>query len=869
MGSNGVVQAAVPGGRGTVAVLLLISVLIVLLLCAYWQSPRLLQHLIAERLTSQSAALQQFEASRPTLSGWQVERLRLTKAGVQLQAEAVDLRYTVADLWQGRLESIAVERLTVRYTALASGTPVDVQGGSASVLPDRLDPGYWLAQLPWRQLTVARMELLAPAAEWRLAGELKQQHTSLTSTLVTATPARFAGQRLEVAYTPSAGLRLALREPNGSASVRLTSRFAQGGMDLQLRADVQDDLAALLAQSVGIPDVQLNTRLSARSRVPWPLPDDFGLASLAVLGQIDLDLHRSPDLRIAGLGGLFSLTDGRLEWTVDTGTVRFADAESRLVVECRLREPILAQAQPGWLALSDGLGCEASDGIDQMALDLRNLLYEQADENAGDPGAALEVDVGFDTSVRAVPLSGSVAVALRALSSEHMEGRGTVFLQTLLLAAQPNQAAHPVPFVFRYWPADGRAELDAQLRLPLASRLLSTLQLPDAEALDVGGAQVNAEASIRWRPDQFEAALEGSFRKLRVYSNAQLPPLRPLGGTFKTSLADDALQVTGNLRAGALRLPFTAQTDLNNGAGGAQVQLDQAVSEPLLTGLFEQWQEPVELTRGLLHGAVSLRWEVDQAMRIEGEVALHDGSVKYEDLAASGVHSIVAFENADDSFKAIGQILKIARLEAPVPVVDIESTFRLTQSDSSQRLQLGASSARLLGGQASFEAAAIDLQQLAGEFEVVLSGLSLADVLALEGEDISGTGLLDGRLPVQLKDGAVRIANGSVAARAPGGEIRIGEDFTAPTGQPGLDFALQALADFRYSELSADVDYAPDGELLLAVRLRGNNPAVEKGRAIHYNLNVTENVPSLLESLQADALLTEQIQKKVEREVNR
>jgi hypothetical protein len=39
--------------------------------------------------------------------------------------------------------------------------------------------------------------------------------------------------------------------------------------------------------------------------------------------------------------------------------------------------------------------------------------------------------------------------------------------------------------------------------------------------------------------------------------------------------------------------------------------------------------------------------------------------------------------------------------------------------------------------------------------------------------------------------------------------------------------------------------------LTLGVRLQGANPAVEQGRAIQFNLNLTESVPALLESLRA------------------
>jgi hypothetical protein len=52
---------------------------------------------------------------------------------------------------------------------------------------------------------------------------------------------------------------------------------------------------------------------------------------------------------------------------------------------------------------------------------------------------------------------------------------------------------------------------------------------------------------------------------------------------------------------------------------------------------------------------------------------------------------------------------------------------------------------------------------------------------------------------------------------------------------------------------------------VLGVRLEGHNPAVEKGRRIVYNLNVTENVPVLLESLRLQDAFTRRIERRVRR----
>jgi len=50
--------------------------------------------------------------------------------------------------------------------------------------------------------------------------------------------------------------------------------------------------------------------------------------------------------------------------------------------------------------------------------------------------------------------------------------------------------------------------------------------------------------------------------------------------------------------------------------------------------------------------------------------------------------------------------------------------------------------------------------------------------------------------------------------------------------------------------------------LKLGVRLKGFNPAVENGRAIQFNLNLTESVPALLESLRAAEGVTKRVEQR-------
>ena len=60
-----------------------------------------------------------------------------------------------------------------------------------------------------------------------------------------------------------------------------------------------------------------------------------------------------------------------------------------------------------------------------------------------------------------------------------------------------------------------------------------------------------------------------------------------------------------------------------------------------------------------------------------------------------------------------------------------------------------------------------------------------------------------------------------------------------------------ALSNFVYDSLSADVDYSEGGDLRLGMRLEGINPDRDPTQPIILNLNVDNNIPQMLRSLQA------------------
>lgn len=352
--------------------------------------------------------------------------------------------------------------------------------------------------------------------------------------------------------------------------------------------------------------------------------------------------------------------------------------------------------------------------------------------------------------------------------------------------------------------------------------------------------------------------LEGSLDGALIWNERRFPLRLQASGILDGAELTSRVQIT----SGSLRdVPLDVRGDLRQQRAEIHVDHPMAFSEPLLAGFWPGWQEHYDLDAGTLH--VKAHFVAGAAGHLSGggtiglaRVAAHVGPAALRGL--SGTLDIVLDE---DEPRLAPSELRASLVDFGVPMRDVE----LALSGDASVLTVRAAELRLLGGGAVAAPFTYRLADGVGQTEVALADLDLGMLLALEGEHITGTGRLDGTLPIAFAGGGVRVVGGRLAARSPGGEIRLQPSIARAITQPGLDVALSALTDFRYTLLEAIVDYSEQGDLALGVRLQGRNPDVEGGRPIHFNLNVSENIPVLLRSLRLKDEFAERIERKVQR----
>ncbi|MDH0424235.1 YdbH domain-containing protein [Stutzerimonas stutzeri] len=183
------------------------------------------------------------------------------------------------------------------------------------------------------------------------------------------------------------------------------------------------------------------------------------------------------------------------------------------------------------------------------------------------------------------------------------------------------------------------------------------------------------------------------------------------------------------------------------------------------------------------------------------------------------------------------------------------------------RLTWQIAETRILGGRFWLPAGALDLAAPQQRLSARLEGVQLGDVLAAyPTEGLSGSGVIDGSFDVQRSAEGLSVRDGKLAARAPGGVLRFRSPKIEALGQanPAMKIVTEALHDFHYDLLTSDVRYDENGKLNLGLRLNGRNPALEGGRPINFSINLEEDIPALLTSLQLSDRVSETIQRRVQ-----
>jgi len=507
------------------------------------------------------------------------------------------------------------------------------------------------------------------------------------------------------------------------------------------------------------------------------------------------------------LSGLRQKSTGTITWPDDDEPPAIEidlDVSSAQISTGALSAKDLAVTGPLSLAPGESFSATLSEGFDVR---LRDLILDEANMEAVSLRLLTQLDLRMPSDDRAFPLQGA--------------GR---------LKFQHGALRHPQ---FQLEPGD--IELAFDEADPERGNVTGNID---------AGAPVFTAAGTQWSTSE----VAGSF-----------------------TLSGDALRLEGGvvLDNTDSRIRYTLIHEPENSSGNLVFTADDQPVQSLSESL-RQLGAPLPPGLQLLSGSASLAGEVrwkNELQAISTTLQLKNTGGSYGEAYFSGLES--SFDLA--LYPAVsGQSTRfsIPVIDLGVPITNLTGRISLEAEEGKEPvITLSSLKAKMLEGTINGNRIRIDLNRRSNSFTLAFSNMSIAELVRLQQfEDIDAIGNLSGTLPITIGPAGLSVTKGKASAEAPGGYIRYrpkdgGELFGSSSMES--EMLLKALDDYQYEQLDAAMAYKSDGQLTMQLEMKGRSPGLHATRPLHLNLNLDQNILSLIESLRAVDGLNDRIDRAV------
>lgn len=802
-----------------------------------------------------------------SIQGIQLEQLRLEHPAATVQLQHLQLPWRGFSLAPPFWQQIALAHLQLqlptRSEAALTGTD------TPTLQPEQL--ANLIGMLP-QQLQITTLQIELPCAETRcqLLGDLQLRKQARTATQQLDLQLNLQHQQDQLrwhaqlqAEATGAALQLGLAI-NQQPQLRLSSRLQRTASGQLWQGELSGELAQghvlhswlrqWLPDSSQLPEASAAAQLqaswqlqlppgpldlkqvhqasgqlqaSANLPAPWPIPSigllqgQLGLSAHALNGQwladsltADLNLTQMPDALTSSLPA--ALRPDALQLTIEATQLPDNLAEQLRGRALPLQLQLRGQGRSpfnleGTVALANGLPWGLQVLAGKLTASSPALQLEQVQLGAGQ--AQLLISAYLDPEQLMLKLGKGTQLSLQQVGSTELQAQ-----QLTLSSSGLQLQGRLTDGTLHDWQLQGPLDLSAQLQ----------------------HAQLRPQ---RW---YWQGPLVASQEQVQ------------LDGTLRN---DAALQLK-------LQLQHNQAKGLNLHAQLAELFLRSG--NPLQDS-FSAWPALLELNNGRLNADATLSLATDQQQPTVSVNLTGKGlSGIYDRTALEGLDSQMVLRLDPRRLELNISELRLAQANPGIPLGPVQLKGRYTadlHAPDKGQLQLEHAQTALMGGQLRLAVGHWDLAAEPLQFPIEVEGLELEQLFILyPTEGLAGSGTLDGNLPLQISSQGVTITQGQLSARAPGGQLQFHSERIRALGRsnPAMQLVTQSLEDFRFTTLSSQVDYNQQGKLALAMRLEGQNPAIEQGRPIHFNINLEEDIPTLLASLQLTDKVSEIIKQRVQ-----
>lgn len=251
-----------------------------------------------------------------------------------------------------------------------------------------------------------------------------------------------------------------------------------------------------------------------------------------------------------------------------------------------------------------------------------------------------------------------------------------------------------------------------------------------------------------------------------------------------------------------------------------------------------------------IQGQFSAANDKNRNLKISGPVRLILDKIDLENEEKKTISDLsgrIVFENLLPLATKGFQKITAARADLGLPLETVQIRVSIGSNGSTE---VQDASAALAGGTVSADPVRLMPGKPFPPIALHIRDVDLEKTArAFSAKDLKTSGIVDGDLTL-TRDKAGRFSlRGKLTGRAPGGLIRYDPE-TVPAflsgDDPGLETTRQALRDFRYDNLSLDIDGPLDGSLKAQISASGTNPAAFGTRPIELNLAIEGAIAPLL-----------------------
>jgi hypothetical protein len=363
-----------------------------------------------------------------------------------------------------------------------------------------------------------------------------------------------------------------------------------------------------------------------------------------------------------------------------------------------------------------------------------------------------------------------------------------------------------------------------------------------------GVALSAADISFSFAGGASSLSLHGALR-----DSTQPARWPPLTVALEGKSAANTLVVTGHAESAdrAVILTLDGKHDLVSGAGSVSVR-----TAPV--SFVARGRQPGDLfpavaasapsrVTGSVAASGSIGWG-GKTMATGLTLTLDDVGFDGGVAAVEALEGKVVFDSLMPLRASAEQHLTAMLRVASLPAGPFDLRFHLPSDD---RLLVEAATLGLAGGTLSLSALSLQRGQPL-DAALDIRSVDVGAVLTFIGIDgLSGTGALDGRIPLRIDPAGVTISGGQLNATGPGTVRYNGAGLpaaiTEAQGKAGdaLTLTREALTDFHYTALRLTLDRSASGDGALLVALKGSNPAVLDNRAFEINIRLEANFDRL------------------------